>query len=625
MIDERCARGLARGAMPLLLVLALTMGMSATMAGTETPAPMAKTCTIYVSPSPILGGAELPVSVGEVAYLFLKVKDTSPSPSDDVSFILTSPTGDITSAKGSPFGRSFRGQSAPIDVKGMWNATGTWTSGSESCLAVKKVFMGLDHFNGTTVNFDQTSRRLAASITVSDYPSDSGNVNMVLLDPAGSQNNSGLTLSLGSVFATITMQYDTYLVPGQSYSVRASFYNNFIMEVNATLSIRLVTLIKVPISSSPPATAEYRPDIMRIDANVTIPRTGARSAWMNFTLSKSHTFAVGGWFPVRPGVYNVIYSLSSTMDKNVSSTIRQINIYPESLPGGRPISTASVKASSFTGVAVSAIVPSQTQSCVLLVLATSTRGVSVYHAHEVFFTMDTPDLRVASRNETFIDLEARAESKNGMYSVEFQNSSDGSNWTRICTDITQTDGWKCSWNVTGLSPGKYHINAVATDAIGITRNTRIIVEIYAPPGILERMPIPWWWLGIAAIAGIAIAGTRKLIYAANPLLLKERELRAMLVHGDLEGFRKTLIAGLGMLTDRYADIALRDSWDVTTYAQSLSARGVLTKDANRILKRSLALAFGRKVMTRHEGQEMYICYLKYKEYMKKRPRRIEDN
>jgi hypothetical protein len=568
----------------------------------------------------MLGSADLPVSLGEVAYLFLKVKDTSPSPSDDVNFILTSPTGDITSAKGSPFGRSFRGQSAAIDVKGIWNATGAWTSGTESCQAVKKVYMGLDHFNGTAVNFDQTSRRLTTSITVPDYPSESGSVNVILVDPAGAQNNSGLTLSLGSVFATITMQFDTYLVPGQSYPIRASFYNNYIAEVNATLSIRLVTLIKIPISSSPPATAEYRPDIMRLEANVTIPRTGARSAWLNFTLSQSHTFAAGGWFPVRPGVYNVIYSLSSTMDKNTTSAVRAINIFPEGLPGGRPVSIASAKAASFTGVAVTASVPSQAQSCVLLVLATSTRGVSVYHMHEVFFTMDTPDLRVASRNETSIDLEARAESKNGMYSVEFQNSSDGSNWTRICTDIAKDDGWKCSWNITGLAPGKYHVNAIATDAIGIAMNARILVEVYGPPGILERIPFPWWWLGVAAIAGIAIVGTRKLIYAANPLLQRERELRAMLVRGDLEGFRKTLIASLGILTDRYANVALFDSWDVTTYSRFLREKRVLTKDADRILKRSLAWAFGRKAMTRHNGQEMYICYLKYKEFLKKRPK-----
>jgi hypothetical protein len=555
--------------------------------------------------------------------MFLRVKNASPSPNDDVRFFLTSPSGNVTWVKGSPFGRSFRGQSLPLGEGGDWNATGVWTSGPESCTLTKKVFVGPDSYNTTILSFDQTSGGMTQTITVPDYRYEEGTVDAILLDPAGAQGNTSLMLSLGSVFATVRMDYDSYVVPGKSYSVSASFYNNYITEVNASLSVRLTTRVKIPVSSSPPVTAEYKPEVLKIETDIKIDRISSQAAWLNFTLPGPHSLAAGGWFPVRPGVFSMAYTLATSMDRNVTSIVRPIHIMPEGT-AGMPISTKSVHAASFNGVTILGLsAPLTMTHGVLATLATSIRGVSVYHSQDVYFTMDDPELKVAYRNDTFIVLEARASSKNGMRSVEFLNSTDGTNWTRICTDTTPADGWRCEWNITKLVPGKHRLSATATDAIGIAKNAMITVEVAAPPGFIERVIFPWWWVGAIAIAGIAVVGTRRLIYAANPLLLKEKVLRSTLAKGDLDGFRRELAESVGMLTDRYAGAPLRSTCDLTTYAQGLRSKGVMTREVSTIVRRSLEWAFGRGMMTRRDGQEMYVLYLKYKEFLKRHPKRPE--
>ncbi len=47
--------------------------------------------------------------------------------------------------------------------------------------------------------------------------------------------------------------------------------------------------------------------------------------------------------------------------------------------------------------------------------------------------------------------------------VEFQYSSDGTNWTSIGTDAVNSDGFSVVWNVSNLTSGNYYLRAIATD------------------------------------------------------------------------------------------------------------------------------------------------------------------
>jgi len=574
--------------------------------------PHTKVCNLIFTPAQKIKIADIPVMLGEQAFLYLQVKGIQPSPEDDVEFLLISPSGNITRVKGSNAGAYFRG-SAQITEKGSWNIIGRWRSIADSCEVLKRVEIISDGFV-PAIRFDEASGVLTDSFSLG-YPRGPGNIMVLLLDEGLTQNHTILTLSLGSIFATLSLDYETYLLPERVYSIRASFYNNYLTGVDANLTIRLTMDVEAHVSSS--TSVRYKPEIMKVETNVTSPGIGIQTAWINFSLPKMHTTGSDGWFPLRTGGFTMVYTLSSKFEGKSDTITRQIYVLPPDVKNGRIISTKSVISTSFSGVALR-MSPPPSNSFTVITMVTSKDGVSLYARKKVYLSMPDPELKELWRNETHITFEARAASPNGMDSVVFMNSTDGSNWTSICLDTSANDGWICTWNITGLSPGRYYVTAIARDTLGLTRIARVTVEIYGEPDMLKAIVFDWWWIGLGALLGVVVFGSRRLILMANPLLAKEGELRRMLMKRDLDGFRKGVIECLSHLTEKYALVRLEKSMDLSTYAGILREKGILIRESEALLTFSLEYAFSRKPMTLDDARRMYILYLRYKNYLKLR-------